>query len=245
MNRQQSTVVTTPSSTTGSTPIPTPAPTNPSLSTPNPTTSPDVSATTHHPNSPAAESTVTEITEAYTTTEDETTFDDTTTSAVTDSSEGTLDNTMDSVIIELADDSSGIEGVELPANFILISSELHGDLGIELPIEITAEQLREARLDLNNVSLYYISAEITVTELPNAVTVNDDGSVTITVSHFSTYVLSETPPLINEISQSNPNIFLIVGLIAAVVIIGVLIVFIINLKRKLSVAVEENPTITQ
>jgi hypothetical protein len=134
-----------------------------------------------------------------------------------------------SIRVGTVDSPVEINRVSLPDNHIVISSD--GDLGFDLPIEITAEQLEIAGLDPNNVNFYYIDSAGTIAEISEAAEVNEDGSMTVTVNSFSDYVLAETAPVNIEDDQPNSNIWLIIALIVAVLIIGGLIVVIVRLKR--------------
>ena len=135
-----------------------------------------------------------------------------------------------------------IDGVSLPDNHIVISSSIHGELGFDYPIEITLEQIHSAGLDSGNLKLFYIDDDGKIIEIHNAVTVNADGSVTVTISHFSNYVLSEVAPISGEIpippevieDSGKSNTGLIIGIIIAVIVIGggVTAVVIIKKKRK-------------
>ena len=50
----------------------------------------------------------------------------------------------------------------------------------------------------DNCALVYVDAEGNVTDEVIPVFISDDGTVTVILSHFSTYVLVETPPAKNE-----------------------------------------------
>jgi hypothetical protein len=91
-----------------------------------------------------------------------------------------------------------IEGIILPANSIVITFDTHGEFGFDFAVVISAEQLAEAGLDAEKVKLWYISDKNEISEVKDAIVVNADGSITITVSHASYYVLAETAPVVDE-----------------------------------------------
>lgn len=77
---------------------------------------------------------------------------------------------------------SGVEGVAIvPAQ--------SGDFGMTLAITIPAAAVKE--LDPDGIMLFYISDDNQITDVTDALTVNDDGSVTIAISHASSYVITD------------------------------------------------------
>jgi hypothetical protein len=104
----------------------------------------------------------------------------------------------DDIIPEIvigSDTASTVPGVQLPENCIVINFNVSGEFGFNHPVEISAAQLKNAGLKASGVMLFYIADDGTITEKPNAVRVNANGSVTITFKHASSYVLAETAPL--------------------------------------------------
>ena len=102
--------------------------------------------------------------------------------------------------------ATDIDGVTLPVNNIVLSSSMHGELGFDYKQEITADQLSTAGLNAKNVKLFYISDK-NFTEVKDAVTANADGGITVTINHFSWYVLGDEPPvLIVEVDFSDKGI---------------------------------------
>lgn len=85
--------------------------------------------------------------------------------------------------------SDSYAGVEVPAGAIIIAPEQKGDFGMTLEITIPASALKDIDVDL--AELYYISDDGEVTLVPGGLSVNDDGSVTIAISHASAYVISD------------------------------------------------------
>lgn len=77
---------------------------------------------------------------------------------------------------------SGVEGVAIvPAQ--------SGDFGMTLAITIPAAAVKD--LDPDGIMLFYISDDNQITDVTDALTVNDDGSVTIAISHASSYVITD------------------------------------------------------
>ncbi len=105
-----------------------------------------------------------------------------------------------------------IGDVQIPENAIIISPSAHGKFGLELSIEISAEMLLEAGLDPNNTSLFYIDDDGMVTDL-GKVTVNADGSVTIKLTHASSYVLAESMQAgaSEDVKDENPKTSVTIG----------------------------------
>jgi len=98
------------------------------------------------------------------------------------------------VEITITDIATVVNDVQLPANSIIIAPSTHGEFGFTKSFDISAEKLAEAGLNGENVRLFHISADGTVTE-QGSVRLNDDGSVTISISHASQYLLAEIAPV--------------------------------------------------
>jgi hypothetical protein len=88
-----------------------------------------------------------------------------------------------------------LDGITMPDKHILITSAIHGDLGFDFSFEITAEQIRAAEFDLGSVKLFYVSNDKNISEVANAISTNNDGSITVTINRFSKYVLAQTAPI--------------------------------------------------
>jgi hypothetical protein len=93
--------------------------------------------------------------------------------------------------VEITTQGNQIAGI--PANSIVIRPVEHGEFGFEISFDITAEEIAEAGLNGNNVKLFYIDGDGKVTEY-DKIRLNPDGSITVTISHSSLYVLSERRP---------------------------------------------------
>jgi hypothetical protein len=87
--------------------------------------------------------------------------------------------------------SRGNQAPGIPANSIVILPRAEpGEFGFELSFEITEEELDDAGLNGDNISLFYIDKNSNVTDY-GKIKRNRDGSVTVTISHASSYMLSE------------------------------------------------------
>jgi hypothetical protein len=95
------------------------------------------------------------------------------------------------VEIEVTDPRNKGEG--MPDNSILIRPAEHGDFGLEISYDISAEELEEAGLNPNRLRLFHVDNDGEVVE-EGRVTRNADGSVTISITRASKWVLSETAP---------------------------------------------------
>ncbi|MCL1866812.1 MAG: chitobiase/beta-hexosaminidase C-terminal domain-containing protein, partial [Oscillospiraceae bacterium] len=86
------------------------------------------------------------------------------------------------------------EGVKVPGNSIVISPNFIGEFGFEISFNFTADQLKDSGINGNNVKLFYVDGTGKVTD-NGKLTLNSDGSVDVTISHASFYVLSEEEPI--------------------------------------------------
>lgn len=82
-------------------------------------------------------------------------------------------------------------GYEVPAGSIVIAPAQKGDFGMTLQVNIPAVDVEY--MDKSVLSLYYIADDGSVTKMPDsALRVNSDGSITVSISHASQYVVSDT-----------------------------------------------------
>jgi len=95
--------------------------------------------------------------------------------------------------LTITEKATTVNNVLFPANAIVLAPAAHGEFGFTISFTLTAQMLAEAGLNGNNVRLYYVSTDGTVTEM-DRIKRNSDGSVTISISHASQYVLSEVAP---------------------------------------------------
>jgi hypothetical protein len=91
--------------------------------------------------------------------------------------------------ITLASAQDRPEGVS--ENSLIINPTEHGEFGVELLFDISAEQLAEAGLTSDTVRLFYIDDDGNITRGGRIVSRNTDGSVTVGIERASSYVLTE------------------------------------------------------
>ena len=101
-----------------------------------------------------------------------------------------IDLNIDFTITQQATD---VNNVRFPANAIILTPVASGEFGFTISFDISADKLKEAGLNGENVRLFYVSSAGVVTEL-DRIRRNADGSVTISISRASQYVLSDTAP---------------------------------------------------
>jgi hypothetical protein len=115
------------------------------------------------------------------------------------------------ITLEVAQPGLKVGAVEFPDNSYIIMPSTHGDFGFELSFDISAEKLAEAGLMNVNVRLFHVSEFDEVTDY-GPLAKNDDGSVTITISHASRWILAddtpimEIPPVIDDFPVEDPII---------------------------------------
>jgi hypothetical protein len=89
-----------------------------------------------------------------------------------------------------------VYGVNVPANSVVIIPEASGEFGFTFSFTISAAELAAAGLNGNTVGLFHISSAGVITNRANQqLRRNSDGSVTLSLSSASRYVLSSTPPI--------------------------------------------------
>ena len=95
--------------------------------------------------------------------------------------------------LTVTDTATTVSGVQIPLNSIILSPSARGDFGFSISIYISAQMLADAGLTSDNVRLFHVSSNGSVIELDNVIR-NNDGSVTVIITHASWYVLSNTAP---------------------------------------------------
>jgi hypothetical protein len=80
--------------------------------------------------------------------------------------------------------------IEVNEGGIIILPDNHGEFGLELNFNVTANELSEAGLSADNARLFHVDENGKVT-VGGSINRNADGSVTITISHASHYILQE------------------------------------------------------
>lgn len=98
---------------------------------------------------------------------------------------GAIDLTMEISVAGSAD----VNGVDVPKSAIVIAPAQKGEFGMTLVVTIPAATVSD--LDADNLYFYYISDDGEVTDLTDALTVNNDGSVSVSISHASEYVITD------------------------------------------------------
>lgn len=106
---------------------------------------------------------------------------------------GAIDLSME---IGVFDSDDEVDGVAVPAGAIVIAPAQKGAFGMTIKVTISASTVSD--LDTDNLSLYYIDDDGNVTKLDSDIEVNADGSVSISISHASKYVISDVDISTNE-----------------------------------------------
>jgi|GEM_PF-4741791 len=88
----------------------------------------------------------------------------------------------------------GLTKIMLPYYSILVTANLSGEINGYVPFKITADQLKSSRLSYDKVKLFYVSDDGEITEESRKITRDTDGGITLNLTHFSLYVVSEVPP---------------------------------------------------
>jgi hypothetical protein len=91
------------------------------------------------------------------------------------------------------DEGETVSGVEIPEGSVIIKPQQKGNFGMTLTVTIPASAF--AGMNTGNLSLYYVSDNGEVSKLSDSqITVNADGSVSISISHASAYMISDIAP---------------------------------------------------
>lgn len=96
---------------------------------------------------------------------------------------------MDISVVDDEDISSMISelSIAVPAKALVIAPAQKGDFGMTVTVTVSAETVAE--FDADNLFFYYISDDGEIEDLSDALSVNDDGSVSVSVSHASQYLV--------------------------------------------------------
>ena len=86
---------------------------------------------------------------------------------------------------------SGDKKAGIPERSIMIDPAAQGPFGFEYSFNISEEQLTEAGLTAETTRLYYVNDAGKITQDYGVVTVNADGSITVTIDRASSYVLTQ------------------------------------------------------
>ena len=104
-----------------------------------------------------------------------------------------------------ADEGTTVAGVEVPAGSIVIAPAQKGDFGMTLQVNLPAEAV--GNIDTDAARLYYISDDGDVEKMPKkALKFKRDGSVTVSISHASEYVISDVDLTLNSSSAVDADI---------------------------------------
>ncbi len=91
--------------------------------------------------------------------------------------------------ITVADKETDVDDVTVPANAIVIAPAQKGEFGMTVKVTIPAASVEG--LDTDNLKLYYISDDGKVELVDSNVAINADGSVSVSISHASQYVITD------------------------------------------------------
>jgi len=127
------------------------------------------------------------------------------------------------IAIELTSRATVIDDVKIPANSLVISPNVVGDFGFDIQFTFTAAQLADAGIRGNNIRLFHIDHDGTVTDM-GRVRLLSDGSIEFTISHASYYVLS-AEDLVALNDDNNPDTGVtVIGLMTAMMAGGTAII---------------------
>lgn len=82
-----------------------------------------------------------------------------------------------------------VEGVSVPTGALVIAPAQKGDFGMTVTVTVPAETV--TALNTDDIFCYYISDDGEVEDLSDAITVNEDGSISVAISHASQYVITD------------------------------------------------------
>ncbi|MCL2634914.1 MAG: hypothetical protein FWD34_10445 [Oscillospiraceae bacterium] len=144
--------------------------------------------------------------------------------------------------VTTASKATEVDGAKVPANSIILGMPDNGENGFPFGITISADQLKEAGINGNNVKLYFIDENGLVTKL-DMIKLNPDGSITIlpgaiplSLINFSgiySLVLTEGEPL--SAVETNPNTMVSISFIPALVTGSVAVLTARRKKRRMLV----------
>ncbi|MGN0655433.1 MAG: hypothetical protein ACI4KR_01435 [Ruminiclostridium sp.] len=94
-------------------------------------------------------------------------------------------------------DEDTYDDVEVTGTAILITPAQKGDFGMTVTVTIPAASVK--KLNTKSIFVYYVSDDGEITLLEDVVTVNADGSISISISHASSYLITdEEIPLFDD-----------------------------------------------
>jgi len=133
--------------------------------------------------------------------------------------------------IDLLGTAQRIDGVNIPANSIVINPNFSGEFSFEIQFSFTAEELAAAGINGNNVKLWHVDYNGVVTDT-GRVRLNADGSIEFTIGSASFYVLSEiapigttptTTPTSSTDGDNNPRTGVVISFTSVVIASGTLL----------------------
>ena len=86
-------------------------------------------------------------------------------------------------------DNDTYEDIEISGTSIVITPAQKGDFGMTVTVTIPAASVKN--LNTKSIFVYYVSDDGETTLLEDVVTVNADGSVSISISHASSYLITD------------------------------------------------------
>lgn len=93
------------------------------------------------------------------------------------------------MVINVELNSTDVEGVDVPSGAIMIYPAQKGDFGMTLNVTIPASALKG--INVENCQVYYVGDDNEISLVEDAITVNNDGSITVSISHASYYVVTD------------------------------------------------------
>ena len=104
----------------------------------------------------------------------------------------------------VGENSTNVNGVSVPAGSVVISPRQKGDFGMTMKVRIPSSQLKG--VDLKKANLYFISENGVVTKVDDALTVNTNGSVAVSLTHGAMFVISDKD-LLRQLPTENVEAF--------------------------------------
>lgn len=89
-----------------------------------------------------------------------------------------------------------VEGVSVPKGAIVIAPAQKGDFGMTVEVTVPAETVKA--LSTDTVFFYYISDNGEIEDLSDKITVNEDGSISVAISHASQYVVTDEEIVVED-----------------------------------------------
>ena len=108
-----------------------------------------------------------------------------------------IDLAMDiSIVADEAISEIVSKDVTVPAKALVIAPAQKGDFGMTVTVTIPAATVEE--FDSDNLFCYYISDDGEIEDLTDDLVLNDDGSISLAISHASQYVVTDEEMIADE-----------------------------------------------